>query len=251
MNKFPAVPAYSFPRTHKPEASDPRPGPGAYFPNINALTCFRSSDQGVSRPVSTIKFSEKKIASNSIGHKGGGVGQHSSRVGAEKGLTPGPGAYHPSPKAYLAREPAFHFSRSRRDNSSVEGGEMVGPSYYMPKFVGLKKEFFATFGKAVKNGLANSLNLPGPGQYDGDKLKLTRSPAAVFPKAKAARKENEVPGPGAYDFFEEKKHGYKFPMTSKEGTNRQSGPGFYEIPSTIPDVAKYNYPDQQHRKIKI
>ena len=34
--------------------------------------------------------------------------------------------------------------------------------------------------------------------------------------------------------------------------NRNSvGPGDYNIPSTIPDVPKYNYPDNSHRKIKF
>ncbi len=63
-----------------------------------------------------------------------------------------------------------------------------------------------------------------------------------------------TPGPTDYSMCLKtlsKKGGLFKKFKKKEKENSRIGPGNYNIPATIPDVAKFNYPDMSKRKIKI
>ena len=78
-----------------------------------------------------------------------------------------------------------------------------------------------TIGKERRDGYGNQ-DTPGPGAYDGNKNKVKNRSAA-----------------------------YKFGKQDKGINYGGEGGEHYNIPHSIPDVAPYNYPAMDKRKIKL
>lgn len=68
---------------------------------------------------------------------------------------------------------------------------------------------------------------------------------------------NGVPGPGTYESSPDKKFAgdakYSFGKQARGAEPKKGtmGPGDYDIPHSIPDVAHYNYPALNHRKLQV
>ena len=103
----------------------------------------------------------------------------------------------------------------------------------------------------------NRDTLPGPGDYDW-KLKTIKKVRNGFSFGKSDlnfyKKENHSLGPGHYNV----KYGnnkLKFGVIGKQrrvlGDVKEQTPGYYDIPSCIPNIAKYNYPAWEDRKIRL
>ena len=92
---------------------------------------------------------------------------------------------------------------------------------------------------------------PGPGNYDikggfGYKGKSQWSNSERWGKTK-----DTFPGPGAYDGIgKENTSKYSFGKQERDFTARKAGE-YYDIPHSIPDVAKYAYPSNEKRKIRF
>ena len=114
-----------------------------------------------------------------------------------------------------------------------------------------KKGIYFKKQKTYDNNYKNPL---GPGQYNTEKKKKFKF---TFSLSKKKTNNKEIlPGPSDYKI----KHnsllkGIKFFKAKKDDmdlkNNYKVGPGDYDLKSTIPDVAKYNYPDKRYLKIKL
>lgn len=98
--------------------------------------------------------------------------------------------------------------------------------------------------------------LPGPGDYTWS-LKTIKKIKNGFTFGtnglKKSKKENLEIGPGHYNVNLNKKLKYGVIGRQKRvlGEKKQETPGYYDIPSCIPNIAKYNYPAWENRKIRI
>jgi hypothetical protein len=71
---------------------------------------------------------------------------------------------------------------------------------------------------------------------------------------KRHKKENIDIGPGHYNIpltTKKLKHGVIGKQKRVLGNTKEVTPGYYDIPSCIPNIAKYNYPAWENRKIRI
>lgn len=111
-----------------------------------------------------------------------------------------------------------------------------------------------SFGKEQKNW--RDLGVPGPGSYDANGIG-TKSSIAMGKGDKGLNYGNPNPGPGTYDGDANLRHSwdpkYSFgkEKRDKDLERGRVGPGDYEIPHSIPDVASYNYPAKDRRKIHL
>lgn len=115
------------------------------------------------------------------------------------------------------------------------------------------------FGKAARSiGLMPKSKLPGPGQYSGAKtiFEISNSRKGYsFNKSKPnGRDRKKIPGPGTYDMKSrtfKSQFGFISKGTRVLGPKIIQTPGYHNVPSTIPNVASYNYPAENERKIRI
>lgn len=98
---------------------------------------------------------------------------------------------------------------------------------------------------------------PGPGDYSWN-LKVIKKVKNGFSFGrnglKTKKKENFGVGPGHYDVklnTFKLKHGVIGKKKRVIGQQKEPTPGYYDIPSCIPNIAKYNYPAWEDRKIRI
>lgn len=99
---------------------------------------------------------------------------------------------------------------------------------------------------------------PGPGQYSGARrlFEISQSKKGYsFSKSKSvSHNKRNIPGPGSYNArVNTFKKTYGFISKGKRtlGPKIVKTPGFHNLPSTIPNVAPYNYPAMDERKIKL
>ena len=97
---------------------------------------------------------------------------------------------------------------------------------------------------------------PGPGAYDANSYTFDkRSPAVKFGKdVRDKGLKSELPGPGAYDYqvnYPGAGSKYSFGRAPRDKQIKNEGPEFYDIPHSIPNVPKYNYPEPSKRKIRL
>lgn len=146
----------------------------------------------------------------------------------------------------FAHVPAYSIGGKPKDTNknanpgpgSYDMGGGFGYSVKDPKY---------SFGKSMKPG--NKSQVPGPGTYDSDGGFGGKS-YGIGSDARFKFKDNGVPGAGTYDSIHGSRVGYSFGRQSRE-TKVKKGGADYDIPHSIPDVATYNYPSKESRKIKL
>lgn len=132
--------------------------------------------------------------------------------------------------------------------------DMPGPGQY-------EANYFYTREKSPKYTLGqrgkreHSSEVPGPGTYDANMIK-TRAGVGLGKGAKGEKYGNPNPGPGTYDgdsqmvkYKTGNKFGFSKDTRLKDIKSNPIGPGQYDLPRSIPDVANYNYPKKDQRKI--
>mmetsp|Transcript_6515 Transcript_6515/g.830 ORF Transcript_6515/g.830 Transcript_6515/m.830 type:complete len:105 (+) Transcript_6515:709-1023(+) len=93
------------------------------------------------------------------------------------------------------------------------------------------------------------MNNPGPGTYDAD-LNVNNRQAPAYRIGTASRsnenrlKHKTTPGPGAHNFNVKCHCGndmwtFGKDLRSKDKDDGEPGPGYYDIPPTVPDVPPY------------
>ena len=229
------------------------PGPGTYNA-ANATSCRN------------IKFGKNERGSSLL----------------KKSEAPGPGQYEPERVfSKLVASPGVKFSKSE---TKLKASAVPGPGNYEVK--GALEKRGVPFLKEQKHKLVVN-DVPGPGTYDQTANMSARTGQFKFDKDKRSKEcPNQVPGPGAYQpRFDDKqvcfkvakekrlrnyetavpgpgqynydpklwdKHFPKFGAKHyKENKGLSVAPGTYDIPPSIPDVPKYNYPSREKRKIKL
>ena len=163
---------------------------------------------------------------------------------------PGPGAYEMNPLGLESR--GIRFGKDKKDRTKEN--EVPGPgNYTYPNFFQNNNKGTFKFNKEPRTNQGR-IDSPGPGAYNP--LKQVPSPKMTIPHAPRIKEsKNEVPGPGQYDarLNNWDQHFPKFvkPERRAQPPIESVGPGIYNIPHSIPDVARYNYPDSAMRKIKL
>lgn len=111
------------------------------------------------------------------------------------------------------------------------------------------------FGKSSAHAHAN--DIPGPGAYTQDSP-LVKGGGGGIRFGKDPRdhlNKDDKPGPGAYDVGSGVISGptakYTFSKAPRDKGRKDETPFYYDVPHTIPDVAKYNYPPEPKRKIHL
>jgi len=172
------------------------------------------------------------------------------REGMGGSNNPGPGNYESS-----------NFLGNKYGKINPEGREATffnnpGPGTYDENGkTGLHENFKYSFGKDIKRDLAKGV--PGPGTYDGDYVHGKQG-IAVGKSPKGFIYGNPNPGPGAYDgdygnmrYSAGNKYTFGKDRRDHVQVGNKVGPADYDIPASIPDVAKYNYPEKNKRKIHM
>ena len=128
------------------------------------------------------------------------------------------------------------------------GNKVPGPgSYDLPGGFGWKSEPKYSFGKHQK--AFRDQGVPGPGAYDAN-FGFSPKKTALDKDSRFKGPRSGVPGPGTYDSNGGKGAGYSFGRQKREVAVKPGGPD-YDIPASIPDVAPYNYPAKDNRKIHL
>jgi Sperm-tail PG-rich repeat len=109
--------------------------------------------------------------------------------------------------------------------------------------------------KKAKMGLINPLSSSGYKGYStalGESLYHSEIPVKSPTKPNSFVWREQKLGPGSYDAKEVmSKSSIKFNKAERFEKKKNDGPGYYDIPHSIPDVADYNYPKVEDRKIKL
>lgn len=147
---------------------------------------------------------------------------------------------------------------SKKGREGLRASDVPGPGSYNDReaFDRLSSaQGGVKFGKSTIH--AHSNGVPGPGAYAQDGAATTgRARGIKFGKdPRDHQTGDDKPGPGAYDL----KNGiisgqnakYSFPKEPRNKPVKNETPFYYDVPHTIPDVAKYNYPDVPNRKIHL
>ena len=176
-----------------------------------------------------------------------GIKIFSAKKKENKFIIPGPG-YYDLKSSSLDRK---GIKINRQKKYLFDRNLTPGPKYQL-NFSSLSKKgiFFKTQTCREKN----NLNCIGPGEYYKEKKKKYKFP--FFLTKKFNHKNEILPGPSDYKIkFNNLKKGIKLFKAKKNILQIKNdvnvGPGDYNIKSTIPDVAKYNYPDRRNLKIKL
>ena len=131
---------------------------------------------------------------------------------------------------------------------AIDWKHVPGPgSYDLPSSFGWKTDSKWTFGKGQKRNVDNGV--PGPGAYDSQSTLRGRK-GALDVKPRFDPFDTFVPGPGAYEKNSGASTKFSFGKQPRVTPVKQAGPD-YKIPSSIPDVAGYNYPSESRRKIHL
>jgi len=141
------------------------------------------------------------------------------------------------------------------ESKEMAGYNNPGPGTYDGDYqVGRNKKPQFSFGKDIKRD--NDRGVPGPGAYDGHGVD-TKASIAVSKEPRDLKYGNAYPGPGTYDgdgnikFDAGNKYSFGKDKRGKDLDRQKVGPGDYDIPHSIPDVATYNYPAKDKRKIHL
>lgn len=72
-------------------------------------------------------------------------------------------------------------------------------------------------------------------------------------QSKSSSYQSYGPGPGAYQKGTGKGSGFSFGKDRRDkiAVEKSVGPGMYDIPHSIPDVCRWNYPAKDQRKIHL
>jgi hypothetical protein len=204
------------------------PGPGTYdIKEIKDSPGYKLGTSGRSKvelPVDTPGPGEYEavISKNTVG-KSFGKGERQN-IFADS-FTPGPGAYDPKQAKIGEGQKVAIQDRNIKHHIN----ENPGPAYYHPK--------------------------PEQVLINHSSLKFSRSPRWEKSGLPSFMGRNNNPGPGAYENPEtsKKPSGWTFTKDLKHKTieDDEPGPGHYNIPSTIPDVAKYLVPEKSSDKFII
>jgi len=164
---------------------------------------------------------------------------------------------NPGPGNYDAKNSTFSKVQGKINPEGRDGSGFnnPGPGTYDGDYTKVKdKNAQWSFGKEQKRDL--DLGVPGPGTYDGHDI-ATRQSIAMDKRDKGFNYGNGNPGPGTYeDSTNAVQHTdakYSFGKQARSGNPKKGkiGPGDYDIPHSIPDVAHYNYPALNHRKLQV
>lgn len=165
---------------------------------------------------------------------------------------PGPGAYELHNGAFDQKKGKGFISKQGRDGLKVS--DAPGPGAYedVDAFNRLSSaKGGIKFAKSSSHD--HKSEVPGPGAYDGSGVKSKGG--ISFPKdPRDHAHTSEIPGPGAYDMYggiAPNPSKYTFTKAPRDKNSANNGPGYYDVPATIPDVAKYNYPPPNARKIHL
>lgn len=202
---------------------NPNPGPGTY--DFNASTFGRGPAWKVG------KQSRGNVHPNDV---------------------PGPGNYENAVGAFN--------KKGGKINPLARGGDggpnFPGPGTYDSNYYATRKNDPRWgFGKEQKP-LGSSLN-PGPGTYEYYDFTRGKMGFALDKQDRGVRVGSLIPGPGTYDADADPKMpkgpGWSFTKDrrTKNDQGNPLGPSDYDIPHSIPDVATYNYPSMEKRKIKL
>ena len=232
------------------------PGPGAYTPpdtltaNANGIKFGKAARRGLERDSDAPAPNAYNILDTDIVQKRSPGVKFGKSVPKNPGSSvPGPGNYE-VPVTAISSSQGTRFSRASRTH--YKENAVPGPGQYDSSIYGnsTNKGTFR-FDKQQRGKQALS-NVPGPGTYDlkgdnGTKYSFQKNP-------RMGQKANDVPGPGQYDakLGNWSQHFPKFVNTkSKPKLTDSVGPGMYDIPHSIPDVPRYNYPGAAQRKIHL
>lgn len=168
---------------------------------------------------------------------------------------PGPGAYDQNFKV-LEKQTGKGFM-SKLGREGMKGSEIPGPGAYDDE-TAFKRLSSAKGGNKFPKSQTHDAKseFPGPGAYNGDSTVVTKSNGGVKfgHELRDRRYNDQKPGPGAYDVDPKVLKGdakWSFGKAPRTKDLKDDGPGHYEIPHSIPDVAKYNYPSMDKRKIHL
>lgn len=172
-----------------------------------------------------------------------------------KSEIPGPGAYDQNFKA-LEKQTGKGFV-SKLGRQGLRGSEIPGPGAYDDETAFKRLSSAKGGAKFPKSQTIDPRSdIPGPGAYNGDPTVVSKSTGGIKfghePRDRQLR--DEKPGPGAYDIDTKVLKGeakWSFGKAPRTKDLKDDGPGHYEIPHSIPDVARYNYPAVDKRKIHL
>lgn len=147
---------------------------------------------------------------------------------------------------------------SKKGREGMHAAEVPGPGAYndADAFQRLSSaKGGIKFGKAA--AVAHGNDMPGPGAYSQDSpLVAGKGGGIKFGKdPRDHLQRNDKPGPGAYDMnpgaLGGKNAKYSFSKAPRDQQLKDDNPFYYNLPHSIPDVAKYNYPPENKRKIHL
>lgn len=167
---------------------------------------------------------------------------------------PGPGAYDVHSRL---TEPASKPHVSKVGRAGLRASEVPGPGAYQDEAAFKRISSPAggvRFGAGRPEGKPSPV--PGPGAYDPAlQPSSSKQPSVKFgrePRDRAAK--SEIPGPGAYEQnlkYPGSAAKFSFGKAAREQPVKNETPDFYDIPHSIPNVPKYNYPEPAKRKIHL
>ena len=267
------------------------PGPGAYQPKADVILESDGRGYSLGKSKGRNASSTKLVPGPGSYNPQNNTSnrnikfQKNERINAliKKSEIPGPGQYEADKVAKsMYAAPGIKFSKGQ---PKLKENNVPGPGNYEIKQIALDKRS-AKFTKDKKNQVQVS-KVPGPGTYDqtlDQSSKVGRFKFNKDEKSKVIRKEvpgpgtyephldgtqicfkqakekrlrdynTPVPGPGQYNYDPNlwNKHYPKFGSGHKqENKSSTVAPGTYNIPHSIPDVPKYNYPGNEKRKIRL
>ena len=162
---------------------------------------------------------------------------------------PGPGNYDPSENIFSKISGKFNPEQRAKTLQ-----EMPGPGQYDSNFEYIRnKSPKYTCGHKGKHEYGTLA--PGPGTYQPEHIK-TKAGVGLGKGDKGMKYGNPNPGPGTYDgdtqvikYKTGNKFGFSKDSRLKDIKSNPIGPGQYDLPRSIPDVATYNYPKKGERKL--
>lgn len=249
LEKINEVPQYAFPREIRDKRIGPDyPGPGNY--NIPSLSDELKHKMGKTilprRPLLT-----KDQNFPGPGHYNSKYGDEMRSYSVGKGGRPALNrdTKNPGPDKYDPKNPG-HISYSKTIGTGhrpplAKTNNFPGPgSYDFPSFT-QKGPKFTLVGR--KNEIKGFISNAGPGQYDPNITSV--KPEGVHVVIGSGLRANDsrrgvraFPGPGQYDpnlRADSPKWTFKKDPKDKANFEDEPGPGQYDIPACVPDVAKY------------
>ena len=168
---------------------------------------------------------------------------------------PGPGTYEPHNGAFDNPKGGGKGFIAKKGREGIKATDAPGPGAYddIEAFNRLSSaKGGMKFSKASPHQSGSAV--PGPGAYE--QVGNLKSKGGIgFPKdPRDHAHPSDLPGPGAYESFggiAPNPARHTFAKAPRDKKKVPDGPGYYELPTSIPDVAKYNYPAQADRKIHL